>query len=691
MKKIANGVYKLSLGASVEDRYLRYVPFHPSENMGLYEDCDSVLSEEDFSIQMFNGRIVVRYKADCGEDFYGLGLMLKKVLLTKSRKRIKVNADPTSNNGDSHAPVPFFISPKGYGILIDSVRPLTVCFGNNTAKRDRSQTKNFKNKIVTNTAALYFSPTATQEEKVISIETQESEGINLYVINGKDVKEVVAKYNLLFGGGALPSLWGLGVLYRTYGVANSTDVKRLAHSLRKDGIPCDVIGLEPGWQTNVYSCSYVVDQNRYPDFYEMKQELLEEHYHLNLWEHAFVHGSSPLYKPLYDLSGDFEVWEGLVPDFTLSQTREIFAEYHLQHYIRQGIDGVKIDECDDSDNTNGWSFLSTSVFPSGLDGEEMHTLFGEMYARVFEEAFQKEDLRHFSQVRSLGLGASSHSFCLYSDLYNHWDFLRGILSSAFSGLLWSPEVRQCESEEELIRRLELVSLSPMCLINAWMIPNEPWKQYDEKKNIAGEFLPNCERLTAKCRKILERRMSLLPYLYNAYYQYQQKGIPPFRPLVFEYPDDDRARKIETEFFIGDELLFAPFIYKVHGADRKVYLPRGVWYDFYTGKRFEGEQEITISAKDDEIPLFVKEGGVIPYAKPLQYTTSDTLFEVELRCFGERDKLRPCCFFSDDGVSYAYLRGEYSIQNVSVGTDGQYIISNSGKYPSRYTVTGIKYF
>ena len=433
-----------------------------------------------------------------------------------------------------------------------------------------------------------------------------------------------------------------------------------------------------------------MDKNRYPDFYGLKDYLAQNHFHLNLWEHAFVHGSSPIYQDLYDLSGDFEVWEGLVPDFTLTKTREIFAEYHANNFIRQGIDGFKIDECDDSDNTNGWSFPATALFPSGLDGEEMHALFGGAYATAFEEAFQKEDIRHFSQVRSLGLGASSHSFCLYSDLYDHFDFCRGILSSAFSGLLWSPEVRQCKSEEELLLRLELVTFSPMCLINAWMIPNEPWKQYDEKKNIAGEFLPDFQNLTKKCKEILERRMSFLPYLYNAYERYEKTGVPPFRPLVFEFPNDLRARKVETEFFMGDDLLIAPFIYNQHGENRTVYLPKGVWYDFYTGEKFEGASEWKVPYTG-KTPVFVREGSVIPYAKPLPYTTPESIFDIELRCYGGVEKLRPCRLFSDDGVSYAYAKGNCSVQEIFVGKNGEYTVSTMGDYPSRYKVSKVKYF
>ena len=85
---------------------------------------------------------------------------------------------------------------------------------------------------------------------------------------------------------------------------------------------------------------------------------------------------------MQDHAGDFEVWRGIVPDFADPEARRIFADYHREALIEKGVDGFKLDECDNSDYTGGWSFPNASLFPSGLDGEQMHALYGVLYQQT---------------------------------------------------------------------------------------------------------------------------------------------------------------------------------------------------------------------------------------------------------------------------------------------------------------------
>lgn len=220
---------------------------------------------------------------------------------------------------------------------------------------------------------------------------------------------------------------------------------------RKDSdkeIPCDILGLEPGWQTHTYSCSYVWS-DRFSSPEEMIATLRGRGFHVNLWEHAFTPPTSPIHDALSPYSGEYEVWGGVVPDFATKEARDIFAAYHRKTLVERGVDGFKLDECDSSDNTGGWSFPLTSRFPSDMDGEQYHSLFGTLYCQTIMDAL-----------------AASYLFVLYSDLYDHRDFVRGIAQSAFSGILWTPELRHANSREELLRRLQATVFSVQCLINA---------------------------------------------------------------------------------------------------------------------------------------------------------------------------------------------------------------------------------
>jgi len=110
-------------------------------------------------------------------------------------------------------------------------------------------------------------------------------------------------------------------------------------------------------------------------------------------------------------------------------------------------------------------------------------------------------------------------------------------------------------------------------------------QPDRDKNNRKEFLPNREAVTAVCRDLLELRMSLIPYLYTAFADYRYQGIPPFRALVMDYPDDPNTFKLDDEYLVGESLLVAPIF--GNKTRRRVYLPKGRWHDFQTGKIYTG--------------------------------------------------------------------------------------------------------
>ncbi len=128
-----------------------------------------------------------------------------------------------------------------------------------------------------------------------------------------------------------------------------------------------------------------------------------------------------------------------------SKPREIFGNYHGRTLVDIGISGFKLDECDSSDYTGGWSFPDFSRFPSGVDGEQMHAVFGLRYQNAVWQEFKKRGRPTYNLVRSSGALASPYPFVLYSDLYEHRDFIRALVNSGFSGLLWCPEVRDAKN------------------------------------------------------------------------------------------------------------------------------------------------------------------------------------------------------------------------------------------------------
>lgn len=137
------------------------------------------------------------------------------------------------------------------------------------------------------------------------------------------------------------------------------------------------------------------------------------------------------------------------------------------------------------------------------------------------------------------------------------------------------------------------------------------------------------RLEEINRNSIKLRYSFLPYIYTAFWEAAQTGVPIMRPLLLEYPDDPRAFESNDECFFGNDLLVAP-VTKDDDKTRGVYQPRGVWYDYWTDRRYTGPGSVEVTAPLDRIPLFVPGGAILASQQDMQYTASPHR-PVDLRC------------------------------------------------------------
>jgi alpha-D-xyloside xylohydrolase len=523
----------------------------------------------------------LEFPMQAGEQIFGLGLQLKIFNLTGRQMVTRVNSDPISATGDSHAPVPFFVSTAGYGIYFDTARYVEFDFGRPRAGRPSQYEAD--REIAVSTEALY----AQREfagEVTIAANIPAADGVDIYIIEGDTITDIVSQYNMLAGGGCKVPEWGLTPFYRCCSRYSQEQILETAHYLREHDMPVGILGLEPGWQTRAYSCSFVWNDKLYSDPRGMVKELTDLGYHINLWEHCFTHPTSPIYAKLEGKHGDFEVWGGVVPDLSLPEVRTTFAEHHKENVMFDTIDGFKLDECDGSDFiSSSWSFPLCSEFPGGMDGQQYHSMLGTLYMKTMLEALDGKPT--LSSVRSAGALCAPYPFVLYSDLYDHKDFIRGLATAGFSGILWTPELRDAKSREELIRRMQTIVFSPQCLINGWYCEKLPWLDHD------------CED---EIRALMQERERLIPKLMAAFEQYHKTGTPPVRALVSDYTNDPETYRIDDEYLFCDDMLVAPMV--CGEQTRKVYLPAGTWRDYYSDTVYEqGWIEVTT----DNIPVFVK--------------------------------------------------------------------------------------
>ena len=282
------------------------------------------------------------------------------------------------------------------------------------------------------------------------------------------------------------------------------------------------------------------------------------------------------------------------------------------------------------------------------------------------DPYRKRQEPTYNQVRSSGALATPYPFALYSDLYDHRQYIRVLANSGFSGLIWCPEVRDALSEEDLIRRLQSVVFSPLAQVNCWYMKNPPWMQLNSQLNNQDQLLNHWQTLEARCREIIGWRMRLVPYLTAAFERYAEDGTPPFRALVLDAPTDQRLYDVDDQYMVGDRMMVAPLF--AGEPDRKVVMPLGTWHDFWTGAQIQGGTEFFLPASTERIPVYVKSGSIVPWADVGMHTGTPETRRITARVYG--DGSLP--FTLGRGGNALRLQWSEGVGKVE-GTDDRYLV------------------
>ncbi|MCC8173186.1 MAG: DUF5110 domain-containing protein [Odoribacter sp.] len=608
-----------------------------------------------FSIQ--DGKTALSIPLTRKEQIYGFGLNFQSVHQRGKILNLHVDHYGGKDNGRTHAPVPFYVSSQGYGIFINSARYLTVYAGSGA----RKESPNAPTPKDRNTDKAWSSRSYSDAVSILV----PTEGVEIYFFTGPTPLDAVKRYNLFCGGGTLPPRWGLGFTQRTQRLYTDKQVKEEAEEFEKRGYPLDYIGLEPGWQSKSYPCTFEWDQNRYPNPRIFVQEMLEKRIRINLWTNPYLSPDSDIYEAMYPLSGTHTVWCGIVPDLALPEARQIFADKLEKEHINIGVSGYKIDEVD------GYDFYlwpDVASFPSQISAEQMRQTYGLWTQKITTDLFKKKNKRTYGLVRASNGGSSSFPYVIYNDYYSHPDFITALINSGFCGILWTPEVRSSKTAEEWLRRFQSVVFSPMAMINAWSSGTKPWTFPEVAEQIKEYAL---------------LRMQMMPYWYSEFAKYHFEGTPPFRAMNLEIgfnpelqvieevksdnlednPYLEAVRKeIKDQYMAGEYLLVAPMF--VGQEERTVILPRGDWYDFYTGEFAGNGETITVKPGLDKIPVFVKDGGIIPMMETrLHAPKAGEKVNIEIRHYGKSSSTY--MLYDDDGETFDYEKGMYTWHEIKV--------------------------
>jgi len=173
---------------------------------------------------------------------------------------------------------------------------------------------------------------------------------------------------------------------------------------------------------------------------------------------------------------------------------------------------------------------------------------------------------------------------------------------------------------------------------------EPWEFGEEALEIIKKYI------------ILRYRW--MPYFYNLFVECANNGLPPMRPLILEYQDDEVCYGIDYQFLWGESILFAPVV-KKKLKEHEIYLPEGTWFNYWTGEKHEGKKYVKLQVDWHEMPIFIKAGAIIPCQPDMEYYKEKPLNPLILELYPEEFKGSEYEFNEDDGESLEYFKGKYS--------------------------------
>lgn len=484
--------------------------------------------------------------------------------------------------------------------------------------------------------------------------SHEDGNLDYYMIPGRDLKDVLRGCQKLTGRQPLQQKWVYGYHQSHWGYFTKEEVLEVVRKMRQNRLPMDAVCLDID---HMDGCrNFTFDPVRFGDPRVLTDTLSAQGVKAISIVDPGVKASSD--NPLFvsGLAGDHfaknpdgttyigRVWPGdaAFPDFTRSRTRQWWGGYVAEE-LRKGIRGIWIDMNEPANFTGP---LPDNIRFSRGNHREIHNLYGHLMAQAAWEGMERADNRR-SFVLTRACCAGSQRYCCgwTGDNHSTWAHMQmaltQILNLSLSGMtMVGADVGGYNADctpELLIRWMQFGALCPY------------FRNHYAKGTRFQEPYAFGPEVMDICRKALDLRYHLLPYLYDLAHD----ALPMVRPLIMDYPDDGNCLNLSDQFLVGSQLLAAPVFIPGITA-RAVYLPRGIWYDYYTGKKYRGGKYILADAPLDRIPLFAKAGTILPVS------------EGSPQCVEEIRKLRLEVFpgtgshihYTDDGESRDYLTGSF---------------------------------
>ncbi len=534
-------------------------------------------------------------------------------------------------------------------------------------------------------------PIPEEFKNTFALSSESGAGLNYYFISGTTADQVIGGYRTITGKAVLMPKWAMGFWQSRERYKTQDEILTTVKEFRDRKIPLDNIVLdwsywkEPEWGNQQF------DPARFPAPAEMMKTLHAQHANLMISVWAKFNKGIEAYN---DFDQKKFLYKRNIEDGTLD-------------WIGPGYSSTFYDAYNPAARTAFWSLMNKGLYSKGVDAwwmdatepdlqsnlpvsirKELMTptyegssttyfsAFALMNAKGIYEGQRKvnHDKRVFILTRSAYAGLQRYAAAAWSgDIASRWDDMKNQIGAginfSLSGLpYWTMDIGGFSVETRYVEAEAAALKGQPAALDEWRELNTRWYQfgafvplfrvhgqfpYREIYNIAPENHPAYKSMLY----YNQLRYRLMPYIYSLAGNTYQKDYTIMRGLVMDFPADLKAASLNDEFMFGPSLLINP-VYAYKARSRSVYLPAGQgWYYLYTGKYFKGGQEVAAQAAYDKIPVFVKEGSILPTGPELQYTSEKPADPLTLYVYTGKDA--SFSLYEDEGTNYNYEKGAFS--------------------------------
>ncbi|TMV43969.1 helix-turn-helix domain-containing protein [Paenibacillus mesophilus] len=505
------------------------------------------------------------------EMMYGLG--------DETRERIQHRghaADMKVDATNRHAPVPFLMSSKGWGLLVNTTWRHRIDIAHTYADR-------------------------------LFISGQEGD-LDYFLFVGDDYAELLDCYTEVAGRPLMMPIWAYGLTFTCHSYTNAREMIDDALNFRRDGIPCDMIGLERGWMEEDND-----GKIPFPFRWDLNRFRVS----------SSSNYTAPFIDTLHNHGFKMSLWLYCRYDVSLEDEHSFYAQ--LRQFVELGVSSFKM-------VVPGNSFQHpTGIWGNQMSDTEIRNLYPLLLSKQMHQGFQKQTGRRSMNYIAVGYTGLQQYAATWAGNSQGESTLISVLNHGLTGHANTTSDMDVSTPEGI----HFGFLQAWSLVNSsgfWCHPS---------------ILKNDLLLTFK--HYAKLRYSLIPYIYSAAHTAARTGMPIVRAMPLCFPEDPLSNRLLNQYMFGDSFLVAAFT-------NQVYLPNGEWIDYWTGERHAGPKWLTPAIPSPAGgPLYVRAGAIIP-----TWTAGDCIDDKQKEIIGLHfypHGESNYTLLEDDGTTYSYLQQE----------------------------------